>query len=100
MTGHPSVTISCIAECEVSVVYHGTLLDVDGVGDVLIAAVNVVVGLVSLVPDGVFTVGVLDLTCVEAFYISKVSITSKLLVTELTVSARAETLAHCIYRQA
>ena len=59
MTCHPEVTIRIIAECEVSVVYSGTLLDVDGVGDGLIAAVNVVVGLVSLV-IGVFTVGVLD----------------------------------------
>ena len=58
MTWHPGAN-TCIAGAEVSVVYSGTLLDVDGVGDVLIAAVNVVVGLVSLVP-GVFTEGVLD----------------------------------------
>ena len=83
------------AGCEVAVVYHGTLLDVDGVGDVLIAAVNSVEGLVSLVL-GVITVGVLDLTCVQASYIS-LSITSKLFITELIVTARAETLAHCIY---
>ena len=58
MTWHPGANTS-IAGCEVSVVYSGTLLDVDGVSDVFIAAVNVVVGLVSLVP-GDFTVGVLD----------------------------------------
>ena len=59
MTGHPGAIIRMTAGCEVFVVNHGTLLDVDGVGDGLIAAVNVVVGLVSLV-IGVFTVGVLD----------------------------------------
>ena len=47
------------AGCEVSVVNDGTLLDVDGVGDILIAAVNSVVSLVSLVIS-VITVGVLD----------------------------------------
>ena len=86
-----------IAGCEVSVVYDGTLPDVDGVGNVLIAAVNSVVDLVSLVPDEI-TVRVLDLTCVQAFYISPF-ITSKLIVTELTVAARSETLAHCSYWQ-
>ena len=61
MTGNPEVTkIGIIAGGEVSVVYHWTLPDVDGVGDVLIAAVNVVVGLVSLVLVVVTTVGVLD----------------------------------------
>ena len=61
MTGHPGAIRAkrIIAGGEVSVVYHGTLLGVDGVGDVLIAAVNSVVGLVSLVL-GVFTEGVLD----------------------------------------
>ena len=59
MTGHPGAS-SRNAECKVSVVNHGTLLDVDGVGNVLIAAVNVVVGLVSLVLVVVTTVGVLD----------------------------------------
>ncbi len=53
---------------EVAVVYHGTLLDVDCIGDVLVSAVNAVVGLVSLV-DGVLTVGMLDLTCVQTFFI-------------------------------
>ena len=57
MTSHPGVTI--IAGGEVSVVYHGTLLDGDNVGDVLITAVNSVIGLVSLI-NGVITVGVLD----------------------------------------
>ena len=57
MTSHPGVTI--IAGGEVSVVYHGTLLDGDSVGDVLITAVNSVIGLVSLI-NGVITVGVLD----------------------------------------
>ena len=50
MTSYTGVTIRCIAGGEESVVYFGTLLDVDGVGDGLIAAVNSVVGLVSLVP--------------------------------------------------
>ena len=59
MTSHPRATNRIIAGAEVSVVYSGTLLDVDGVGDVLIAAVNVVVGLVSLVHDE-FTERVLD----------------------------------------
>ena len=58
MTSHPGAII-IVAGAEVSVVYSGTLPDVDGVGDVLIAAVNSVVGLVSLF-SGVFTVGVLD----------------------------------------
>ena len=71
MTGHPGANRT-IAGCEVSVVYHGTLLDVDGVGDVLVTAVNAVVGLVSLV-KGVFTVGVLDLTCVQTYFIPTVS---------------------------
>ena len=97
MTCHARANIIIIAGCEVSVVYHGTLLDVDGVGDVLIAAVNSVVGLVSLVL-GVFTEGVLDLTCVQAFYIPRVS-TSKQLFTELIVTTRADTLAHYIYWQ-
>ena len=68
MTGHPGVTIRMIAGSEVSVVYHGTLLDVDGVGDVLVTAVNAVVGLVSLVP-GVIAVEVFDPTCVQTFFI-------------------------------
>ena len=59
MTSQPGATIRISAGAEVSVVDSGTLLDVDGVGDVLIAAVNSVVGLVSLV-KGVITVGVLD----------------------------------------
>ena len=93
MTSHPGAIRRIIAGCEVSsVVYSGTLLDVDGVGDGLIAAVNSVVGLVSLVP-GVFTVGVLDLTCVQAFYIPPASITSKLLFTDLIIATRGQTLA-------
>ena len=61
MTGHSGAIRAkrIIAGGEVSVVYHGTLLDVDSVGDVLIAAVNSVVGLVSLA-IGVITEGVLD----------------------------------------
>ena len=61
---------------EVAVVYYGTLLNVDGVGDGLIAAVNVVVGLVSLIPVEVSTKGVFDLTCVQAFNLPILRITS------------------------
>ena len=84
MTSHPGATIRTIAGCEVSVVYSGTFLNVDGVGDGLIAAVNVVVGLVSLVP-GVSTEGVLDLTCVQAFYLPILPVASETLVTHLSV---------------
>ena len=84
MTGHPGAINRMNAGCEVSVVYHGTLLDVDGVGDVLIAAVNVVVGLVSLFPF-VSTEGVLDLTYVQAFYLSILPVASETLVTHLSV---------------
>ena len=71
MTGHPRPTKPISAGCEVSVVYQGTLLDVDGVGDVLVTAVNAVVGLVSLY-IGVSAVGVLDLTCVQTCFIPPV----------------------------
>ena len=62
MTGHPGAIRAprIIAECEVSVVYYGTLLDVDGVDDVFIAAVNSVVGLVSRAIGVIITEGVLD----------------------------------------
>ena len=75
MTSHPGAIIRSIPGGEVSIVYHGTLLDVDGVGDVLVTAVNAVVGLISLVP-WVSTEEMLDQTCVQTFFSPLVIITS------------------------
>ena len=69
MAGHLGAGI--IAGGEVVVVNHGTLLNVDGVGDVFVTAVYTVVRFVSRFIN-VLTKGVLDFTCVQPYYIQTI----------------------------